>query len=125
MLVGCAQSQKSSGNKTDRMGKGDRPEYQSLVRMASVSVEKQMNDEIEMERKVYLKEHTELPRAVRTGIQNNEVGKGMSRQEVTFAIGEPTKITLANNGNTEYFYESEGWLLRFDGKGWLYELVER
>jgi hypothetical protein len=90
-------------------------------------LKKHLTPEILAEAKAYLASRGDLPSEVRQAINTHEVWLGMTAEEVRLAIGEPTgseKLSEKPGGHA-LTYSDEGWVLRFDEKGYLYELVER
>jgi hypothetical protein len=75
----------------------------------------------------HLAAHPDTPPDIATAIRAHEVWLGMTEAEVVLSVGPATRQepVTGKPGAHGLFYAGEGWFLRFDESGYLYELVER
>jgi hypothetical protein len=114
-------------SETTPMTTAPRPGLRKVLTPHPDTLAKQVTDETRAKAKAYLAAHPDLPPELRRGIAANEVWLGMTAEEVRLAIGEPTgtEPVPGKAGHQALLYRGEGWVFRFDDRGFLYEYVER
>jgi hypothetical protein len=127
-----------AGSCTNRDAMNDRPPAQSaaaparpvlrrLLTAHPETVARQAPPDNDARIAAYLKEHPEVPAEIAAAIKAHQLWAGMSQAEAVLSVGPATRQEAIPDrpGAQALFYAGEGWLLRFDAGGYLYELVER
>lgn len=109
------------------MVENQRPALRKLFTPHPDTLKKHLTAEVLAEAQAYLDNQENLPRELRQAIESHEIWLGMTDEEVRFAIGEPTRKEQMAGEPSAFvlLYADEGWVLRFNEQGYLYELVER
>lgn len=112
---------------TTPMTTARRPGLRKVLTPHPDTLAKQVTDETRAKAKAYLAAHPDLPPEIRRGLAASEVWLGMTAEEVRLVLGEPTgtEPVPGKAGHQALLYRGEGWVFRFDDRGFLYEYVER
>jgi hypothetical protein len=114
-------------SETTPMTTAPRPGLRKVLTPHPDTLAKQVTDETRAKAKAYLAAHPDLPPEIRRGLAASEVWLGMTAEEVRLVLGEPTgtEPVPGKAGHQALLYRGEGWVFRFDDRGFLYEYVER
>lgn len=114
-------------NKAALMPTDIRPNLRKVLVPHPETLAKHVSDETRAQARAYVAAHPHLQQEIRTAMQANEIWGGMTAEEVRLVIGEPTTSEPISGkaGHHALFYRHEGWVFRFDDRGFLYEYVER
>ncbi len=114
-------------NEATPMTTDQRPGLRKVLTPHPDTLAKQVSAQTREQAQAYVAARPALPPEIRQGILASEVWLGMTAEEVRLVIGEPTgtEPVPGKPGHQALLYKGEGWVFRFDDRGFLYEHVER
>jgi hypothetical protein len=114
------------GGAMSRSAPSARPALRRLLTAHPETVARQVPADNDARIRAYLAAHSDVPAEIAAALDAHELWAGMTQAEAELSVGPATRreATDAPNGFA-LFYAGEGWLLRFDGNGYLNALVER
>ncbi len=103
-----------------------RPALRRLMAAHPDTVARQLPPDNAARVRAYLQSHA-VPAEIARAIEAHEIWIGMTEEEVILSVGPATSREALPDrpGGHALVYAGEGWVLRFDAGGFLYELVER